>query len=89
MRELRAIAFVKRLLADGSMTRGTMKDVIVHMIADDALMNELNVTTKTIPQPVILARLKEAGQVAADAFLKNHKSDLNVKSTVDLDMMFN
>ena len=58
LRELRAIAFVKRLLADGSMTRGTMKDVIVHMIADDLLMNELNVATKTIPQPFILARLK-------------------------------
>ena len=89
LRELRAIAFVKRLSADGSMTRGTMKDVIVHMIADDLLMNELNVATKTIPQPVILARLKEAGQAAADAFLKNHKADLNVKSTVDLDLMFN
>ncbi len=89
LRELRAIDFVKRLIADGSMKRGTMKDVNVHMISDDVLMNELNVATKTIPQAVILARLKEAGQAAATAFLKGHKSDLNVKSSVDLEAMFN
>ncbi|MBQ2263309.1 MAG: patatin-like phospholipase family protein [Loktanella sp.] len=88
LRELRAIAFVKRLIADGSLTAGTMKDVIVHMIADDVLMNELNVATKTIPQAIVLARLKEAGQAAATAFLKNHRADLNVKSSIDMDMMF-
>ena len=88
LRELRAIAFVKRLIADGSLSAGTMKDVIVHMISDDVLMNELNVATKTIPQAIVIARLKEAGQAAAKAFLKNHKDDLNVKSSVDLDAMF-
>ncbi len=88
LRELRAIDFVKRLLADGSIKKGTMKNVLVHMIADDGLMNELNVATKTIPNAVVLARLKEAGEAAADAFLKAHKADLNKKSTVNLTDMF-
>jgi NTE family protein len=88
LRELRAIAFVKRLIADGALKRGTMKDVNVHMIADDVLMNELNVATKTIPQAVVIARLKKAGEAAARAFLKNHKDDLNKKSTVDMAAMF-
>lgn len=88
-RELRAIEFVKRLLADGSIKKGTMKDVLVHMIADDTLMNALNVATKTIPTPVILARLKEAGEAAADTFLKAHKADLGNRSTVNLAEMFN
>ena len=35
------------LIAEGTVKRGTMKDVLVHMIADDALMNELSVATKT------------------------------------------
>jgi NTE family protein len=65
-----------------------MKDVLVHMIADDGLMNELNVATKTIPTPVVLARLKEAGEASADAFLKSHKADLNKQSTVNLTDMF-
>lgn len=88
LRELRAIAFVKRLLIDHKLPEGSMKNVLVHMIADDELMNELNVATKTIPTPVILARLFEAGQAAATVFLENHKADLNKRSTVDLEEMF-
>lgn len=87
-RELRAINFVKRLLADGSIKKGTMKDVLIHMIADDPLMNDLNVATKSIPTPVILSRLKAAGETAADTFLKAHKSDLGKRSTVNLTEMF-
>ena len=87
-RELRAIDFVKRLLADGSIKPGTMKNVLVHMISDDALMNALNVATKSIPTPVILSRLKEAGEAAADTFLNAHKKDIGNNSTVNLSEMF-
>lgn len=65
-----------------------MKDVLVHMIADDPLMNELNVATKTIPNALILNRLKDAGETAAKAFLATYRDDLNVRSTVDLAAMF-
>ncbi len=89
LRELRAIEFVKRLIADGKVQRGTMKDVLVHMIADDELMNMLNVATKTIPTPLVIARLKAAGAAAADRFLTDHKDDLGPRRTVDLAAMFN
>ena len=88
LRELRAIEFVQRLLANGTLQRGEMSEVFVHMIADDALMNELSVATKLIPTPYTLARLKEAGQKAADDFLSAHKKDLNKRSSVDLVGMF-
>ena len=39
LRELRAISFVQRLLSEGVMEAGRMKDIRVHMIADDELMN--------------------------------------------------
>jgi NTE family protein len=51
-------------------------------------MNTLNVATKTIPTPVILARLKAAGEAAADTFLADHKDDLGKASTVNLTDMF-
>ncbi len=89
LRELRAINFVGRLLSDGNLKPGSMKNVLVHMIADDDLMNNLNVATKTIPTAVILARLKEAGEAAADTFLKNHKKDIGKRSSVNLTEMFN
>ena len=87
LRELRAIAFVKRLLANGALTPGTMKNVLVHMIADDALMNDLSVATKILPNPVLRGRLKAAGRVAADSFLAAHKDSLNQSDTVDLSAM--
>lgn len=87
-RELRAIEFVKRLLRTGQMTANTMKDVLVHMVSDDTLMNELGVATKSVPNPVVLARLKGAGRAAADQFLKDHYEDLGQRDTVDLQAMF-
>ena len=87
-RELRAINFVKRLLGSGRLDAGVMKNVLVHMISDDPLMNDLSVATKSVPNPVVLARLKSAGRAAADTFLKEHFDDLGVCDTVDLEAMF-
>jgi NTE family protein len=89
LRELRAINFVNRLLRKGQLAKGEMKDVLIHFIGDDHLMNDLNVATKSIPAPVILARLHAAGQTAADAFLTRHKADINHRSTVDMVRLFN
>ena len=88
LRELRAINFVQRLLEDGTLHRGTMSRVLVHMIADDKLMTELSVATKLVPTPMVLNKLKTAGRAAADGFLTAHKSDLGQRSTVDLSEMF-
>ncbi|MEO3414207.1 patatin-like phospholipase family protein [Roseovarius sp. CAU 1744] len=88
LRELRAISFVQRLIAEGAITEGAMKRVLVHMIADDDLMRELSVATKLLPNPYLLGRLKEAGRAAADRFLADHFDDLNVSSTTDLKEMF-
>ncbi|WP_299946344.1 patatin-like phospholipase family protein [uncultured Ruegeria sp.] len=87
-RELRAINFVQRLLAEGKLRAGEMNRVLVHMIADDELMNDLSAATKTVPNPVVLNRLKQAGRAAADQFLRAHKKDLGERSTVDLPAMF-
>ena len=88
LRELRAISFVKRLLYTGSMPEGAMRNVLVHMISDDGLMNDLNVVTKSQPNPVVLARLKSAGRSAAETFLDKHFDDLGERDTVDLSAMF-
>ncbi|MGY6548851.1 MAG: patatin-like phospholipase family protein [Roseinatronobacter sp.] len=88
LRELRAIQFVKELIAEGRMERGTMKDVLVHMIADDDLMTTLTVTSKLTPTPYLLHTLKEAGRASCEKFLKRHKAALNDRATVDLQAMF-
>ena len=88
LREMRAISFVQRLLDNGTVREGAMKRLHVHMIADDALMAELSVMTKMLPNPYLLNQLKEAGRVAADRFLAAHWDDLGVRDSTDLGEMF-
>jgi len=84
LRELSGLAKVEELIEAGVLERGTMKDVRIHMIADDETMRELSVATKLIASPVILYRLKAAGQAAADRFLRDMKPKLGQCGTVDL-----
>ncbi|MHC0052882.1 patatin-like phospholipase family protein [Actibacterium sp. D379-3] len=88
LRDLRSIAFVKRLLTEGAIRNGSMKDVLVHMISDDELMRKLGGITKSMPNPVLLQNLRQAGRDAADQFLTDHKTALNNEPTVDLAAMF-
>ncbi len=88
LRELRAIDFVQRLLDEGAIQEGTRKRLRIHMIADDALMNDLSVATKTVPVPSLLLQLKQAGRRAAGDFLRDHKSDLGTRQSADLRAMF-
>ncbi len=88
LRELRAIRFVKELIGEGRIPAGAMKDVNVHMIADDALMRELSVATKLVPTPLVLDRLKSAGRAAADRFLAENRTKIGSASTVNFEAMF-
>jgi NTE family protein len=65
-----------------------MKDVYVHMIADDQMMNNLSVATKLVPTPYVIQELRDAGRDAAEQFLVEHKDKLNMKGSVDLPSMF-
>ncbi|WP_439524170.1 patatin-like phospholipase family protein [Marivita sp.] len=88
LRELRAIEFVQRLITQGAVKDGAMKNMRVHMIADDDLMNDLSVATKMVPVPSVIAELKAAGRRAAGGFLARHKADLGTRQSADLVKMF-
>jgi len=88
LRELRAIEFAQRLIQQGRVEKGRMKDVRIHMIADDGLMNDLNVATKLVPLPSIIGQLFEAGVAAAEDFLTRYDKDLGKRQTVTLSTMF-
>ena len=88
LRELRAINFVQRMLDDGTMQTGQMARVYVHMVSDDALMNELSVATKTVPNAYVIHALQKAGYRAADDFLTAQFDQIGEGSSVDLRDMF-
>jgi NTE family protein len=86
--ELRAVQFVKRLIRQGKIDTGAMKDVLIHFIADEKLMNDLSASSKLSPTSALLYRLKEAGRVAAAAFLQSHRGDIGKRASIDLAGLF-
>ena len=88
LRELRAIDFVQRLIEQGAVDDERMTRVRVHMIADDALMEKLSVATKTVPNPTVIATLRDAGHAAAERFLADDFDKVGRESSVDLRAMF-
>jgi NTE family protein len=82
--ELRAINFVRRLIAQGRIEQGQMKAVNVHMIADDGLMNALSADSKLSPTPLLLDRLKTAGREAAERFLADGGSRIGTGAGIDI-----
>ena len=86
--ELRAIEFVKRLIRQGKMEKGVMKEVLIHFISDEALMNELTANSKLSPTPALLYRLKAAGRAAAGTFLQGHRGDIGKRASINLAGLF-
>jgi NTE family protein len=82
--ELRSINFVRRLIADNKLPPGTMKEVKVHMISDDKLMNSLTAETKLMPTTGLLGELKTAGRAAASRFLREHAHKIGKSNSIDL-----
>lgn len=87
-RELRAVSFVQRLLETGTVASDAMKKIHVHMIADDALMRQLSVATKSVPVPQVLHHLRDAGDRACDNFINQHGDKIGLESSADLVEMF-
>ena len=88
LRELRAIHFVRRLLADGHLKPGVMKDLLIHTVRDDETMTGLSAASKLNPEPELLDHLKARGRDAADAFLREHWDKLGEEGSLDLQAMF-
>lgn len=87
LRELRAVAFVKRLIAEGRLNPGDMMNVLIHSIRDDETMGALDAGSKLTPEPQLFDALKTQGRRVADAFLRAHWRDIGSRSTVDLQAM--
>ncbi|MFB2531809.1 patatin-like phospholipase family protein [Paracoccus sp. p4-l81] len=88
LRELRALQFMKGMIAQGKIKDMTLKAINLHMIMDDALMNDLSARSKILPGPGMLGRMKAAGQDAADRWLSECSSCIGVRDSYDLEPIF-
>lgn len=84
MREMRAIAFVTKLIDDNQLSANNMKRMLIHSIEGGQFMKELSVSSKLNCDWEFLTHLRDEGREQAEAFLADRYSDLNVASTIDI-----
>lgn len=84
MREMRAIAFVSRLIDNEALDDRRYSKMLVHSIHDDEEMAHHGVATKLNPDWDFLTHLRDSGREAASAWLARHFDDVGRKTTVDL-----
>ncbi|HEX7383274.1 MAG TPA: patatin-like phospholipase family protein [Burkholderiaceae bacterium] len=86
--ELRAIAFVARLMREGRLDPGHYRSLRMHMIADDAELAPLGAASKMNTTLPFLERLFGFGREAASKWLRAHRADIGVRPTLDIEREF-
>jgi NTE family protein len=86
--ELRAIAFVTRLMEDERLEPGRYKNLRLHMVHDEDQLAALGPQSKLDTGWDFLQALHAMGWQAAERWLVEHRRHLGVKSTLDIDKTF-
>jgi NTE family protein len=84
MREMRAIAFVQKLLAEERLPHGRYKDLKIHTVDAEAEMSRLGYSSKLNADRDFLSWLFELGRAQANAFLAAHYDKIGVESSTDI-----
>ena len=82
--EMRAIDFVKRLLAEGKLDPAHYKDVLMHRIDGGEELEAFSASTKTSISARLIHSLRDLGRVNARAWLDQNYASLGVKCTVNI-----
>lgn len=88
MQEMRAIAFVKKLLSKGKLSRDEYKDVRIHLIEATDMMLPLGRSSKMNTDWGFISYLRDLGEETTKEWLKKHYSAIGVRSSVDIHETF-
>ncbi len=88
MREMRAIAFVARLVDEERLDTNKYRRMLVHSIMDDAGMGLYDAESKLSADWAFLLELKEAGRQAAEAWLEANVAHIGKKTTAPIEQMY-
>ena len=88
MREMRAIAFVSKLIDDGDLDDEKHRRMLVHSIANDEHMRSLGVTSKLNPDWDFLQDLRDVGRATAEKWLRDNFDHVGVQGTTDIKGLF-
>ena len=84
MREMRAVAFVTKLIDDGKLNHNDAKRLLIHSITADDVMRGLGAASKLNPDDGFLSELRALGRERAQAWINEHFDDVGSRSTVDI-----
>lgn len=82
--EMRAIAFVTRLIDEGKVPEGTMKRMLLHSIAADDVMQMLSAVSKMNTSWDFLTQLRDIGRERAAQWLDDSFPRIGEESSTDI-----
>ena len=81
--ELRAIEFVRRLLAEGKLDARRYKSVRMHRIDGGAVLDPFGADSKARADMAYESKLIALGRTAVQEWLQAHRNDLCVRPTIN------
>jgi NTE family protein len=84
LREMRAIAFITKLINDRKLIDNNLKRVLIHSIEADDVMQGLGAPSKLNADWEFLTHLHQIGRARAERWLNAHLVRVGVESTVDI-----
>jgi NTE family protein len=82
--ELRAIDFVRRLLAEGKLDPDRYKSVLMHQIDGGAALSRFGAASKSRVDMAFLLRLFELGRKEGLQWVHDHRNDVGVRQTLQI-----
>lgn len=88
MREMRAIKFVTDIIDSGYDNDGRLKRMLMHVIDAEDIMDDLGVSSKLNADWEFLQYLHKIGYDRTEIWLKENRSALGVRSTMNIEEMY-
>jgi NTE family protein len=88
MREMRAIAFVTKLVDENALKEKGLKRMNIHAIEAEDFMRRLGVTSKMNADWEFLTHLRDEGRNSANAWIEKNFSSLNRESSIDVSSVY-
>jgi NTE family protein len=82
--EMRAIAFVQKLIDQGKLELDEYKKLHLHRVADEAGLAPFDASSKLNTDPRLLQELFELGRAAATTWLAEHLADVGQRSSTEI-----
>ena len=87
LREFRAIAFIKELIASGRIPHGEYRDIRMHRIDADEALEDLSASSKVNAEWAFLEYLRDLGRSAAGDWLDENYDKVGRQPSLDLSDM--